>query len=254
MRLFDLSGRTALVTGSTKGIGRAVAEALAEAGAAVTISSRTQADCESVAAAIRERGGRAVPVAANVGRDEDLERLVETTRSELGPIDVLVCNAAVNPYHGPFLDVPDDAFDKTIRVNVRSNLQLAKLVMPAMRERRDGAVVVVSSIAAFKGSDRLGLYALTKAADVQMVRNLAVVGGPDNVRVNGIAPALVRTDFARALWEDEERAAAVAASYALKRLGEPDDIAGAAVFLASRAGAWMTGQTLIIDGGWSVQD
>lgn len=254
MRLFDLSGRTALVTGSTKGIGRAIAEALAEAGAAVAISSRTAADCDAVAAAIRERGGQAVPVPAHVGRDEDLERLVETTRTELGPIDVLVCNAAVNPYHGPFLEVPDEAFAKTVHVNVRSNLQLAKLVMPAMRERRDGAVVIVSSIAAFKGSDRLGLYALTKAADVQMVRNLAVVGGPDNVRVNGIAPALVRTDFARALWEDEARAAAVADSYALKRLGEPDDIAGAAVFLASRAGAWMTGQTMIIDGGWSVQD
>ena len=254
MRLFDMTGRTALVTGSTKGIGRAIAEALAEAGAAVAISSRTAADCESVAAGIAERGGRAVPVAANVGRDEDLERLVSRTQDRLGPIDVLVCNAAVNPYHGPFLEVPDDAFEKTVRVNVRSNLQLAKMVMPGMRKRRDGAVVVVSSIAAFKGSDALGLYALTKAADVQMVRNLAVVGGPDNVRVNGIAPALVRTDFARALWEDEARAAKVAESYALKRLGEPDDIAGAAVFLASRAGAWTTGQTIVIDGGWSVSE
>ena len=133
-------------------------------------------------------------------------------------------------------------------------MKLAALVMPEMRERRDGAIVIVSSIAAFKGSDGLGLYALTKAADVQMVRNLAVVGGPDNVRVNGIAPALVRTDFARALWEDEARASQVADSYALKRLGEPDDIAGAAVFLASRAGAWTTGQTIIIDGGWSVAE
>ena len=254
MRLFDLTGKTALVTGSTKGIGRAIAEALAEAGASVVISSRTAEDCESVARGIEERGGRAAAISAHVGRDEDLERLVAETESRLGPIDVLVCNAAVNPYHGPFLETPDEAFEKTIHVNVRSNLQLAKRVVPGMRERRDGAVIVVSSIAAFKGSDRLGLYALTKAADVQLVRNLAVIAGPDNVRVNGIAPALVRTDFARALWEDEERAAAVADSYALKRLGEPDDIAGAAVFLAGRAGAWMTGQTLIIDGGWSVQD
>ena len=254
MRLFDMSGRTAIVTGSTRGIGRAIAEALAAAGARVVISSRTAADCETVAAAIREGGGEALAVAAHMGRDEDLERLVAETRAAFGPIDTLVANAAVNPYHGPFLEVPDDAFAKTIHVNVRANLQLAKLVMPEMRERRDGAIVIVSSIAAFKGSDRLGLYALTKAADVQMVRNLAVVGGPDNVRVNGIAPALVRTDFARALWQDEARAAAVADSYALKRLGEPDDIAGAAVFLASRAGAWMTGQTLVIDGGWSVQD
>lgn len=252
MRLFDMTDRTAIVTGSTKGIGRAIAEALAEAGARVVISSRTAEDCETVARGIRESGGEAVAIAAHVGRDEDLERLVAETERAFGPVDALVANAAVNPYHGPFLEVPDDAFAKTIQINVRANLQLAKLVMPGMRERRDGAIVIVSSIAAFKGSDALGLYALTKAADVQMVRNLAVVGGPSNVRVNGIAPALVKTDFARALWEDERRAATVAESYALKRLGEPDDIAGAAVFLLSRAGAWMTGQTMVIDGGWSV--
>ena len=153
-----------------------------------------------------------------------------------------MCNAAVNPYLGPFLDTPDDAFDKTIRVNIRSNMRLARLLVPGMQERRDGAIIVVSSIAAFKGSDNLGLYALTKAADTQLVRNLAVAYGPD------------KTDFGRALWEDPERAEKVAGSYALKRLGGPDDIAGAAVFLASRAGAWMTGQTMIIDGGWSVRD
>ena len=254
MRLFDMSGKTAIVTGSTKGIGRAIAEALTEAGARVAISSRTAADCETVAAAIRDRGGEAVAVPAHVGRDEELERLVERTREAFGPIDACIANAAVNPYHGPFLETPDDAFRKTFDINVRANLRLAGLVMPEMRERRDGAFVIVSSIAAFKGSDALGLYALTKAADAQMVRNLAVVGGPDNVRVNGIAPALVRTDFAKALWEDEARAKRVADSYALKRLGEPDDIAGVALMLASRAGAWTTGQTIIVDGGWSVAE
>ena len=254
MRLFDLSDRTALVTGSTKGIGRAIAGALAEAGARVVVSSRTQADCDRVVEEIAEAGGVATGIAANISKDDALEALVDGAEAAFGPVDVLVCNAAANPYYGAFLDTPDEAFDKTIRTNVRANMRLARRVVPGMQARRDGAIVVISSIAAFKGSDNLGMYAMTKAADAQLVRNLAVAYGPCNIRANGIAPALVRTDFARALWEDEARAARVAETYALKRLGEPDDIAGAAVFLASRAGAWMTGQTLIIDGGWSVRD
>ncbi|WBU56155.1 SDR family NAD(P)-dependent oxidoreductase [Paracoccus sediminicola] len=254
MRLFDLSGKTALITGSTKGIGRASAEALAAANARVVISSRTAEDCERVAAEIRDAGGDATPIPANISRDDELEDLVKTTEEKLGPVDVLVCNAAVNPYHGPFLDIPDDAFEKTIRVNIRSNMRLAKRVIPGMQKAGGGAIVVISSIAGFKGSDMLGTYALTKAADAQLVRNLAVCYGKDNIRANGIAPALVKTDFARKLWENEERARQVAESYALKRLGEPDDIAGAVHFLASDAGAWMTGQTLIIDGGWSVYE
>ncbi|MGB3556335.1 MAG: SDR family oxidoreductase [Jannaschia sp.] len=254
MRLFDLTGKVALVTGSTKGIGRAIAVGLSEAGARVVVSSRTQADCDAVAAGIVADGGEAVGIAANISRDGDLDALVDGAEAAFGPVDILVCNAAVNPYFGPFLDTPDDAFDKTIRVNIRSNMRLARRVVPGMRDRRDGAIIVISSIAAFKGSDNLGIYALTKAADTQLVRNLAVAYGPDNVRVNGIAPALVRTDFARTLWEDEARAERVAQSYAMKRLGEPDDIAGAAVFLAGPSATWLTGQTLIIDGGWSVRD
>ncbi len=255
MNLFDLGGKTALVTGATKGIGRAIATQLGAAGANVAVSSRTEADCIAVAAKITSAGpGRAVGIAANISDDAAIDQLVARTRDELGEIDILICNAAVNPYFGPFLDVPDDAFDKTIRVNIRSNMRLARLVVPHMQDQRDGAIVVISSIAAFKGSDNLGMYALTKAADTQLVRNLAVAYGADNIRVNGIAPALVKTDFARALWEDPARAEKVAQSYALKRLGEPDDIAGAAVFLSSPAGRWMTGQTLIIDGGWSVCD
>ncbi len=254
MRLFDLTGKVALITGSTRGIGLAIAQAMAEAGARVVVSSRKADACDRVAAGIAASGGEAIAVPANISDDGDLDRLVATTEERLGPVDVLVCNAAVNPYHGPFLDTPDDAFDKTIRVNIRSNMRLAKLVVPGMQARRDGAIVIVSSIAAFKGSNDLGMYAVTKAADAQIVRNLAVAYGRDNIRANGIAPALVKTDFARTLWADPARAKRVAESYALGRLGEPDDIAGAAVFLASRAGAWMTGQTLIIDGGWSVTE
>lgn len=253
--LFDLSGQTAIVTGSTKGIGKAIAFALAEAGANVVISSRKADVCDAVAAEVNARGGgKAVAIPANVSKDEDLDRLVAETEAQLGPADILVLNAAVNPYMGPFLDTPDDAFDKTIAVNIRANMQLAKRVVPGMQAKGGGAIVIVSSIAAFKGSKMLGIYSVTKAADTQIVRNLASAYGPDNIRVNGIAPAVVKTDFARALYEDPEREKQVSASYALKRLGEPDDIAGAALFFSSRAGAWTTGQTLIIDGGWSIEE
>lgn len=253
--LLDLSGQTAIVTGSTRGIGKAIAHALAEAGANVVISSRKPDVCDAVAAEINAMGkGKAVAIPANVSRDADLDHLVAQTHAALGPVDILVLNAAVNPYMGPFLDTPDDAFDKTIAVNIRANMQLAKRIVPDMQAKGGGAIVIVSSIAAFKGSKHLGMYAVTKAADTQIVRNLAAAYGPDNIRVNGIAPAVVKTDFARALYEDPEQERRVSSSYALKRLGEPDDIAGAALFFASRAGAWTTGQTLIIDGGWSIEE
>lgn len=253
MDLFDLTGKTALITGSTKGIGLATAQAMAAAGAKVVISSRKADVCETVAADIRAKGGIAAPIAANISDDDAIAALVERTEAEFCAVDILVCNAAVNPYYGPFLDTPDEAFDKTVRVNIRSNMKLAKRVIPGMQAAGGGAIVIVSSIAAFKGSDDLGMYAITKAADTQLVRNLAATYGRDNIRANGIAPAIVKTDFAKALWENPANAERAAKSYALGRLGEPDDIAGAAVFLASRAGAWMTGQTLIIDGGWSIK-
>lgn len=252
MSLFDLTGKVALITGSSRGIGRAIAEAMAEAGAHVVISSRKQAPCEEVADTIRARGGSAIACACNISEDEQLVALVERTMAEWGRIDSLVLNAAVNPYFGDFLDTPDEAFDKTIRVNIRQNMRLCRLVLPQMAERGEGSVTVVSSNTAFKGSAKLGIYAVTKAADIQLVKNLAVAYGSSGIRANAIAPAVVKTDFARALWEDPARAEKVARSYALKRLGEPEDIAGAAVFLAAKAGGWMTGQTLVIDGGWSV--
>lgn len=252
MTLFDLKGKVALITGSSRGIGRAIAEALADAGAHVVISSRNKALCEEVAQAIRASGGSAIAVSCNISEDEHIAALVDRTLGEWGRIDALVLNAAVNPYFGDFLETPDDAFDKTIRVNIRQNMRLCKLVLPQMAERGEGSVTVVSSNTAFKGSAKLGIYAVTKAADIQLVKNLAVAYGAKGIRANAIAPAVVKTDFARALWEDPERAEKVANSYALKRLGDPKDIAGAAVFLSARSGAWITGQTLVIDGGWSV--
>ncbi|MEO1293834.1 MAG: SDR family oxidoreductase [Pseudomonadota bacterium] len=252
MSLFSMTGRVAVVTGATRGIGCASAHALAEAGAKVVVSSRKADACDAVTAEIVAAGGEAIAIPCNISEDAEIDALTATTLSHWGRIDALICNAAVNPFFGDFLDTPDDAFDKTVRVNIRSNMRLAKAAIPGMIERRDGAIVIVSSIAAFKGSEKLGIYAVTKAADTQIVRNLAVAYGRHNIRANGIAPALVKTDFARKLWEDPARAEKVAATYALKRLGEPEDIAGAVVFLSSPAGAWMTGQTLVIDGGWSV--
>ena len=250
--MFSMTDKVSLITGSTKGIGKAIAEQMSKAGAKVVISSRKADACDKVAADIRAAGGEAIAVPCNISHRDQLETLVETTLQTWGRVDALVCNAAVNPYYGPFLDIPDDAFDKSIAVNVRSNMLLSNLVLPQMKQRREGSITIISSIAGLKGIDMLGTYALTKAADMQMARNLAVGLGEFNIRANCIAPGLVKTDFARALWEDPEKLEKTLSTYPLGRLGEPDDIAGAAVFLASRAGAWLTGQTLVIDGGWAI--
>jgi NAD(P)-dependent dehydrogenase (short-subunit alcohol dehydrogenase family) len=250
--LFNLSDKVAIVTGSTKGIGRSIAEALARAGAKVVISSRKADKCEEVASAVESEGLEATPIPCHIGKRDDVERLVSETRKRYGKIDVLVCNAAVNPYYGPMSGLTDDAFTKVIDSNVRSNLWLCNLAIPDMAERRDGSVIIVSSIGGLRGSQQLGIYAISKAADFQLARNLAVEWGPKNIRVNCIAPGLVRTDFARALWENPEMLAKSEAMTPLRRIGEPDDIAGAAVFLASRAGNWMTGQVIVIDGGVTI--
>jgi len=250
--MFDLTGKVVIVTGSTKGIGLAIAEALARAGAKVVVSSRKPDKCEEVAKALRAQKLEVAPIACHIGKREDLERLVAETRKLYGKIDVLVCNAAANPYYGPMKDLPDDAFTKVMDTNVRCNLWLCNMVLPEMAERKDGVVIIVSSIGGLKGTGVLGIYAISKAADMQLARNLAIEWGPHNIRVNCIAPGLVRTDFARTLWENPKLLASTEATTPLRRIGEPDDIAGAAVFLASRAGNWTTGQTIVIDGGVTI--
>lgn len=247
--LFDLTGRVSVITGSTKGIGKAMAEALAAFGSKVVISSRKADACEAVAAAISESGGEAIAHPCHVGHKDQLERLVATTRERWGKIDNLVVNAAVNPYYGSSLGIPDSAFDKVMEVNIRSVHWLCQMVIPEMQERKDGSIVIVSSVGGFRGNAVLGAYAISKAADMQLARNLAAEFGPDNIRVNAVCPGLVKTDFARALWEDPEREKAVAGRTPLRRLGEPVDCAGIAVYLASRAGSWTTGQTFTVDGG-----
>jgi NAD(P)-dependent dehydrogenase (short-subunit alcohol dehydrogenase family) len=250
--LFRLDGKVAVVTGSTKGIGRATAEALAAQGAKVVISSRKADVCEAVAQAITADGGTAVAIPANINDDGALENLVTESRKAFGQIDILVCNAALNPYFGPLSKLPDDAYHKTMDGNVRSNILLCNLVIPEMAERKDGAVVIISSVAGLKGSSNIGLYGITKAADAALTRNLAVEWGPSNVRVNCLAPAIIRTDMARALWENPDIYNASVRQYPLRRIGEVQEVAGAAVFLASEAGRFITGHTLVIDGGSTI--
>jgi NAD(P)-dependent dehydrogenase (short-subunit alcohol dehydrogenase family) len=254
MKLFDLTGKVALVTGSTRGIGEAIVHRLAEHGAKVVVSSRKADACERVATAINKAHGGdvALPVPCNINYKEQLQALVAATRAKWQRIDVLVCNAAINPYFGPQMEMPDDAFDKIMGANVRSNHWLCQLVIPEMAERREGSIVIVSSIGGLRGSPVIGAYCISKAADMQLARNLAVEYGPHNVRVNCIAPGLVKTDFARALWDNPEILKRSTSGAPLRRIGEPDEIAGAAVFLASKAGAFLTGQTIVVDGGATI--
>jgi NAD(P)-dependent dehydrogenase (short-subunit alcohol dehydrogenase family) len=247
--LFDLTGKVAIVTGSSRGIGRATAERLAEHGAKVVVSSRSLEDCEQVVTAIESKGGEAFAHACNISSKEELQSLVNAAIQKWGGVDVLVCNAAVNPYFGPSLNTPDEAFDKVMNSNVRSNFWLCNMVLPQMAERGGGSIIVISSIAGILGTSALGVYGISKAADMALVRNICVEWGPKNIRANCIAPGLIRTDFARALWENPQIYAATVKAYPLKRIGEPDEIAGAAVFLAGPSGSFMTGQTLVIDGG-----
>jgi NAD(P)-dependent dehydrogenase (short-subunit alcohol dehydrogenase family) len=249
MRSFDLTGKVAIVTGSSRGIGRAIAELFAEAGAKVVISSRNQAPCDEVVAGIRAKGGEAMTVTARISDQAQLENLVAKTREAWGKVDILVCNAAINPHYGSLADLSDQAFERMMTNNVLSNLWLCKMVGPEMRERRDGSIIFIVSIGGLKASTVIGMYGVTKAADIALCRSLAAEWGPDGVRVNCIAPGLVVTDFARALYEDPERRAAREAATPLRRLGQPEDIAGAALLLASPAGAFITGQTIVVDGG-----
>lgn len=247
--LFDLTGQVAVVTGASRGIGRSIAIRMAEHGARVVVSSRKLDACEAVVAEIAAKGGEAIAVACNIGRKPELEALAAAALDRWGGIDTLVCNAAINPHFGPMTTLPDEVFDKMMGTNVRSNMWLAHLAAPSMAERGGGAIIIISSIGGYRGSTRLGIYAITKAADIQLARNLAVEWGPKNIRANCIAPGLIRTDFARALWEDPVNYRKRTRETPLQRIGEPDEIAGCAVMLAAPAGRFLTGQSIVIDGG-----
>jgi len=250
MSLFDLTGKVAIITGSSRGIGRAIAEAMADQGARVVISSRKTEACAEAADAINAKHpNAAIVVAANISSTRFCRSSLDETRRQLGRIDILVCNAASNPYYGPMAGISDDQFRKILENNVIANHWLISMVAPEMVERKEGSIVIVSSIGGLTSSTVIGAYNISKAADFQLARNLAAEFGPSGVRVNCIAPGLVRTDFARALWENPDTLKAVTRHTPLRRIGEPHEIAGAAVFLASPASTFMTGQTIIVDGG-----
>ena len=254
MSLFSMTGQVAVITGSSKGIGRAIAERMAEQGAKVVISSRKAGPCDEVAAALNAKfgAGTAISVPANISSKEQLKNLVDETNRQFGRIDVLVCNAASNPYYGPMAGIEDEQFRKIFDNNVLANHWLISFVAPQIIARKDGAIIIVSSIGGLRGTPVIGAYGISKAADMQLARNLAHEYGPHNVRVNCIAPGLIKTDFAKALWEDPDNLKKRTATTPLRRIGEPDEIAGAAVFLASRAGSFVTGQSIVVDGGVTI--
>lgn len=254
MNLFNLEGQVAIITGSSRGIGRAIALRMAEHGAKVVVSSRKIAACEEVVKTIQDKYGkdRAIAIAANISSKDDLANLVAETERHWAKVDVLVCNAASNPYYGPQAGIADEQFRKILDNNIVANHWLINLVAPQMIQRKAGSIIIVSSIGGLRGSPVIGAYCISKAADMQLARNLAVEYGPFNVRVNCIAPGLIKTDFARSLWEDELMLKERMVTTPLRRIGDPDEIAGAAVFLASQAGSYITGQSLVVDGGVTI--
>ena len=253
-QLFNLSGQVALITGSSRGIGKAIAEEMAAAGAKVVISSRKKEACDLVRDEIRARGHEALSIACNIGRKEEVEALVKSTLEQYGRIDILVCNAAVNPFYGSLLKLEDDAWDKIMMSNVKSSWWFSKLVTPHMVERGSGNIILLSSIGAFRATAVLGAYGISKAAEAQLARNLALELGPKGIRVNAIAPGLIKTDFAKALWSNPAILQNVEQRAPLRRIGQPVEIAGVAVFLASQAASFMTGQLIIADGGSTLAD
>jgi NAD(P)-dependent dehydrogenase (short-subunit alcohol dehydrogenase family) len=253
MNLFDLSGKVAVVTGSSRGIGRAIAETFAEAGARLVISGRNLEPCEEVVAAIKSTGGEATAITCRISDKTQCETLVAKASEAYGRVDIMVCNAAINPHHGSLDTLTDDAFVRMMTNNVQSNLWFSRAAAVGMRERKEGSIIYIISVAALHASLELGMYGITKAADYALCRNLAAEWGPDGVRVNCIAPGLVVTQFARALYENPERRARREAATPLRRLGQPADIAGPALLLASQAGAFITGQILTVDGGTTIQ-
>lgn len=252
--MFNLNGQVAVITGSSRGIGRSIAEEMARAGARVVISSRKMDACQTVVDSIRAAGGEAIAIPCNVSDRAQLSELVDKTLATWERLDVLVCNAAVNPYFGPMADMPEEAYDKVMNCNVKSNFVLCNLAARHMADRGSGSIIIVSSIGGNQGSATLAAYGISKAADFALARNLAIEWGPRGVRANCIAPGLIKTDFSRALWENPKLLTAVEGTTPVRRIGLPEDVGGVAVFLASRAAAYVTGQTIVVDGGITVKE
>lgn len=249
--MFDLTGRKALLTGASRGMGLEMAKGLAMQGADVVISARKMDALEAAAAEINEAAGRdaATPMTCNIGQKDEINALAEAARAKLGPLSILIGNAGVNPFYGSIRKIPDEAYEKTMQANVQSNLWLANAVFPDMEALGGGSMLFTASIGAFKPSDTLGTYNISKLALIALVRNLAMEMGPAGVRVNALCPGVVKTEFARALWENPKTAEYYLGQVPLRRLGEPEDFTGIGVFMASEASRYITGQALTVDGG-----
>jgi NAD(P)-dependent dehydrogenase (short-subunit alcohol dehydrogenase family) len=250
--LFDLTGKVSIVTGATRGIGLAIAQGLAAFGARVVVSSRKQDAVEAAAQSLRNDGFEATGVAAHMGDAESIRQLVDKTNEHYGGVDVLVNNAAANPVFGPLLDSDPSAFDKIVAVNVKGPLELARRVHPIMKARGGGSIINVGSIAGLRPEPMLGLYSMTKAALDNLTKALAREWGRDGIRVNLICPGLVKTKFSAALWQDEARLKEALATCAIRRIGEPEDLVGLAVYLASPASSYATGGVCVVDGGSTI--
>jgi dehydrogenase/reductase SDR family protein 4 len=246
----NLSGRVALVTGGGRGIGKAIARRLAEAGASVVIASRKLENLEATAAEFAALPGRVVPIACHVGRLDQLENLVRETEARVGPIDILVNNSATNIGQGPALDVTDEMLDKMVEINVKSALRLIRLTVPGMIARKTGGSIInIASISGLQPQPGGLLYSFTKAGLIMMTRSWAREFGRHNIRVNAIAPGLIQTDFSEYFWKDEAYRKELEATQPIPRIGQPDEIAGAALYLASSDSSFLTGQVIVIDGG-----
>ena len=252
--LFDLTGKVAIITGSTKGIGKSIAEEYAKAGAKVVISSRKADACQQVADELRSQGFDALPVACHVGDKAQLQNLVDRTLEAFGRIDVLVCNAATNPVYGPTHTVSDEAFDKIMGTNVKGTFWLCNMVIPHMVEQGGGSIVLLSSIAGLRASANIGVYGMSKAAEAGLARNLSLEWGPQGIRVNSIAPGPFPTEGAwKRLMPNPQVEQVYKDRQPSKRFGEPEELANLAVFLMSDLAAYITGETVVIDGGERLQ-
>jgi NAD(P)-dependent dehydrogenase (short-subunit alcohol dehydrogenase family) len=251
MSLFDLTGNVALVTGSTKGIGRGIAERLCEQGASVVVSSRTQAECDATAQELNDRygAGTAVGFAADLMDVASLRALVDKAVARFGRIDTLVCNAAILPFIGPSTQTPPDQFSRMIEGNIQNTFRLCQMVLPQMRARKSGSVIIIGSVSGVNAAVMEMAYGMSKAAQAHMAKSLAAEVVSDGVRVNCVAPGLIRSDASKTLWKDPAVLAPFLEGIPLHRIGEPDDIAGGVIFLASKAGSYVTGATICIDGG-----
>lgn len=252
MDMFNLKGKVAIITGSSRGIGYAIAIQLSNAGAQVIISSRKKEECESVANEIKNRGGKAEVIPCHVGRKDEISNLVRETIKMYNRIDILVSNAGTNPAFGPLENLNDNAFDKVLDVNLKSSIWLVNEASPYLKKNNTSSIIVMSSISALIGTKNIGAYGISKAAEVSLVKNLAVELGPHGIRVNAIAPGLIKTEFSRALWSDKEKLKKQNENTPLQRIGYPEDISGIAHFLASDASSFITGQLIVADGGETI--